>query len=327
MKLKKLLFIAPLFLSLGVLTGCGEDEPEYDVDPTVVSGYYKDFDFDAEGPFMEAALQELMFKKHTNYVKYSAFNGYCQDKSNYPSVENVPGSPGVNQYFYTGKEASSYGTREHVWPCANSAALWVHDKTAGSHYVDGTGYAGGGSDLFHVRTAATNVNTARGNSKFVDFDDPEFESIRGGVYEYTENKGKWPLKIQGYEVTSTGTKQYAQKCEPDDHMKGDIARIIAYVYIHYTDRGVTPEGYPKIAGKTQKTIKYSDMVGTLALTNIFGYDSISRCAEKLIEWNKLDKPSAVEKQRNDTVQKIQGNRNPFVDYPELMDKAFGSLVG
>ena len=40
------------------------------------------------------------------------------------------------------------------------------------------------------------------------------------------------------------------------------------------------------------------------------------------EWNNLDKPSEVEKLRNTTVQKVQGNRNPFVDYPDLVEKMF-----
>ncbi len=51
-----------------------------------------------------------------------------------------------------------------------------------------------------------------------------------------------------------------------------------------------------------------------------GYDSEERCLEVLKAWNKLDAPSNVEKLRNETVQKIQGNRNPFVDHPELVDQ-------
>ena len=173
--------------------------------------------------------------------------------------------------------------------------------------------------MYHIRTANTTVNTARGNSKFVDFDDEEFDAIRGGVTEVGENNGKYNIKIQGYETTSSGGIQNAQKCEPDDHMKGDVARIVLYVYIHYCERGVTPEGGVKSGSNT---FNYSDMTGSLALTDIMGYEDEARCKEKLVEWSKLDPPSDVEKLRNTTVQKIQGNRNPFVDYPELVDKIF-----
>ena len=39
----------------------------------------------------------------------------------------------------------------------------------------------------------------------------------------------------------------------------------------------------------------------------------------LKKWNVEDPVDAFEKQRNDRIQQIQGNRNPFVDHPELAD--------
>lgn len=36
-------------------------------------------------------------------------------------------------------------------------------------------------------------------------------------------------------------------------------------------------------------------------------------------WDKLDPVSEFEKFRNEQVEKYQGNRNPFIDYPELID--------
>ena len=41
--------------------------------------------------------------------------------------------------------------------------------------------------------------------------------------------------------------------------------------------------------------------------------------EMLLEWNELDPVDALEIQRNRETEKIQGNRNPFIDYPELAD--------
>ncbi len=41
--------------------------------------------------------------------------------------------------------------------------------------------------------------------------------------------------------------------------------------------------------------------------------------EALKRWNKLDPVDQAERDRNDRIQQIQGNRNPFIDYPELTD--------
>ncbi|GAB4282542.1 MAG: hypothetical protein Kow0029_28130 [Candidatus Rifleibacteriota bacterium] len=42
--------------------------------------------------------------------------------------------------------------------------------------------------------------------------------------------------------------------------------------------------------------------------------------EVLRKWNKEDPVDANEKARNDRVERIQGNRNPFIDHPEFVDR-------
>lgn len=37
-------------------------------------------------------------------------------------------------------------------------------------------------------------------------------------------------------------------------------------------------------------------------------------------WHDQDPPDARERERNDRVQAVQGNRNPFVDFPQLVDR-------
>ena len=44
----------------------------------------------------------------------------------------------------------------------------------------------------------------------------------------------------------------------------------------------------------------------------------------LIEWHNQYPPSAREKARNDSVYKLQYNRNPFTDHPELVNKIWGN---
>ena len=40
----------------------------------------------------------------------------------------------------------------------------------------------------------------------------------------------------------------------------------------------------------------------------------------VIKWAKADKIDLWEKHRNAEIQKAQGNRNPLIDFPELVDK-------
>ena len=304
-----------------------QQEEKQDIPVVPVEQYYADYNLNLTGGRLERELQKMCWDKHVGWVTYSQIQSYYATTSDHLSIDAIKEGSKVNQYYYTGKEATGYvagSNREHVWPCANSDQLWTHTKPTNGgfspHYVDHTYYVGGGSDLFHVRPCEGKVNTARGNSRFVSFDDPEYVSRKSEVIEYGETNGKWNIKLLGATPLSTGGYEYADKAEPADEMKGDVARLILYIYIHYNDRGITPDGSVTKAGKY--TTKYSDMCGSLPLTQIMGYSEEDRCGEVLAEWNKLDPVSDVEKLRNDTVQKIQGNRNPFVDHPELVDKLF-----
>lgn len=42
-----------------------------------------------------------------------------------------------------------------------------------------------------------------------------------------------------------------------------------------------------------------------------------------VKWSKQDPPSDLERKRNDSVYAIQGNRNPYIDFPSLVEKVFG----
>ena len=45
--------------------------------------------------------------------------------------------------------------------------------------------------------------------------------------------------------------------------------------------------------------------------------------ESLLKWHCEEGVTPEEKSRNDRVQNWQGNRNPFIDYPELVEKIYG----
>ena len=39
--------------------------------------------------------------------------------------------------------------------------------------------------------------------------------------------------------------------------------------------------------------------------------------ETLLKWNDEDLVSDLERQRNNVIEQAQGNRNPFIDFPQL----------
>ena len=77
--------------------------------------------------------------------------------------------------------------------------------------------------------------------------------------------------------------------EPLDNAKGDVARICLYVYVRY-------------GGELSKCS---------SITNVF------QSIDVLLQWHEEDPVDTWEMGRNEVVYAIQGNRNVFIDYPEL----------
>lgn len=79
--------------------------------------------------------------------------------------------------------------------------------------------------------------------------------------------------------------------EPMDSVKGDCARIIFYVAIRYN---------------MNLSLVVSDST-----------------YKEILEWNEIDPVSEEEFLRNNYVESIQGNRNVFIDYPDLANYIWG----
>lgn len=96
--------------------------------------------------------------------------------------------------------------------------------------------------------------------------------------------------------------------EPADPWKGDFAR--GYMYMATTYQNFTWTGTSALQILQQGT-----------------YPTLQKWAYTLfIKWAKADKPDALEIQRNEDVYKIQGNRNPYVDFPNLMEYVWGDSI-
>ena len=95
--------------------------------------------------------------------------------------------------------------------------------------------------------------------------------------------------------------------EPADQWKGDFARTFFYMatcYEDLQDEWQTKEGLLVVQPDRYPTLR--PWVSSL-----------------LLEWNEADPVDDIERDRNEAVYGIQGNRNPFVDYPQLAAYIWG----
>jgi endonuclease I len=125
------------------------------------------------------------------------------------------------------------------------------------------------------------------------------------------SKGNYPMGVvtnakvdNGCTKVGTGANGYTL-WEPADKWKGDFAR--GYMYMATTYQDYTWSGIQALQILTQGD-----------------YPTLQEWAYKLyIQWAKADKVDATEITRNEAVNAIQGNRNPFIDFPNLMEYIWG----
>lgn len=274
------------------------------------------YDYNLEnttGEELRKNIHHYLIDQHHTYLRYNQITGLYRHT-------DIPDGQTKYEMFYTANISMSNTTREHVWCCANSNDLWDRHATAEEHVLDDDGgpenYWGGGSDIYHLRPCDHDVNTARYNYRYTAYTDSNYsEATDGGPYKLKYNKTK-------------------KTCEVADYFKGDVARTLMYVYMHYnsiddydvyysTERTPT---YDKNEAIPETSTHSPYVCGTLKFTNILAYSDENTCIKTLKAWNKLDPVNDLERKRNNVVETyFQGNRNPFVDYPDLVDKCFPDI--
>lgn len=140
------------------------------------------------------------------------------------------------------------------------------------------------TDLIHVVPTDGYVNGKRSNYPFGEVATASWTSQNGSKLGSSA--------VSGYSGTVF---------EPIDDYKGDFARIYFYMTVCYMDKNLGAESFSMFNNSTLKPWALS----------------------MLIQWSNDDPVSQKEISRNNAVYQIQGNRNPFVDYPELVGKIYG----
>ena len=194
--------------------------------------------------------------------------------------------------MYSTKEWRSWtkcGNYKNVGDCLNREHSFPKSWWGG-------GKANQYSDAFHLYPTDGKVNNQRSNYPFGE--------CAGGDY-LPSNGSVRPLGRLG---NSTFPGFSGEVFEPDDQYKGDFARSYFYMAAAYND---------KISGWTS-----GNGGQMLAGNNYPVYKSWA--IDMLLKWHRQDPVSQKEIDRNNAVYKHQGNRNPFIDHPELAEYIWGS---
>lgn len=142
----------------------------------------------------------------------------------------------------------------------------VYAKSKGTPNL---GTSGPGADGHHLRPADTQLNSTRGSLLFDD---------GTGSLAYKTSRGGW---------------------YPGEEWKGDVARILMYMYVRYNSRCLP--------------------LNITMNPNTYSQDF----PDILLKWNIEDPVSAFEIQRQNVVANMQKNRNPFIDNPYLATVIWG----
>lgn len=143
------------------------------------------------------------------------------------------------------------------------------------------------SDLFHIYPVDGYINSTRNNYPYGIVNSPTRIFSNGSKYG----------------TNSTPGSPSGNAYEPIDEYKGDIARSLFYMATRYL---FEDENF-----STSHPMTNRSQLQPWAL-------------EMLKEWHVIDPVSDKEINRNNAVYEIQHNRNPFIDYPEIVGKIWGN---
>ncbi len=144
----------------------------------------------------------------------------------------------------------------------------------------------GSYDLHHLTPSDTAANTAKSNYPLGEVDSPLFDN---GV-----------TKVGTGQANGRATNLF----EPADEYKGDFARMYLYFVTCYQDYSWKSSALSMFAQNSYPTL------------NAYGQSL-------LLKWHRQDPVSQKEIDRNNAVYSFQGNRNPFIDYPNMVEYIWG----
>lgn len=237
-----------------------------------IPAYYSGIDFTQTGNNLKNQLATLITNTHTNQLSYTpgvwnALQSGDLNPSNSSQVLLIYGFNDVDAIYKNDRTDLTTNICSSTCPTGSWNREHCYALSLGTPALV-TSSPGPGTDAHHIRAADVTFNADRGNRPYAD--------------------GSGDAGPIG-----------ASNWYPGDEWKGDIARMMMYMFVRYNTRCLATN------------------VGSGATTYNVDMPDI------FLEWNKEDPVSPYEKTRNNVLQGIQGNRNPFIDNPYLATVIWG----
>ncbi len=232
--------------------------------------YYSSINFDLQGGALMEELSDLIIETHHNFIPYTS--GYTDTwdiiRVSDLSYNNSGEVLLIYGYDDDDGEYISDRTRDIYDTCHTSSCigLWNREHVFARSLADPsltTFEPGPGTDVHNLRAADSQKNSQRSNRLFT-YGSGDSQIIDEYFY-------------------------------PGDEWKGDVARIIMYMYLRYPGQC---EALNSGASSTN-------------------YSPENDMPDVFLDWNAEDPVSDLERTRNDVIYSFQGNRNPFIDNPYL----------
>jgi len=253
--------------------------------PNNTGTYYKDADRKS-GAALKTALSAIITKDHTKIGYDGLYNAYKKTDSR-PDGKVRDWYSNATNYTHVTDKAGSY---KKEGDCYNR-----------EHSLPQSWFEGGGNadylkcDIVHVLPTDGYINNQRSNNVLANVNPSRISGQSKNGYS------KWgQCGVSGYSGTVF---------EPNDDIKGDMARIYFYVVTRY---------------ESNCTKWASNATANAVFTSSSSYQPFKDWYYKmLVEWSQNDPVDELEIARNNAVYSEQGNRNPFVDYPGLEEYIWG----
>lgn len=234
--------------------------------------YYNDVDLTLTGGQLRDELSTKVIATHIKFLSYTpgvweACKATDLDPTNSNDVLLVYGYDDNDGNYVTDR------TRSKNANGGDAGTKWNREHSyPKSKGTPNLGTVGAGADAHHLRPSDITFNAQRGSFKFID--------------------------------GSGNARQIGSGWYPGDEWKGDIARMMLYMYIRY----------PTQCKPNNVAIGSTNNIDPLMIN-------------LLLDWNVEDPVSQPEKTRNtyhdSNANYAQGNRNPFIDEPYLATLIWG----
>lgn len=256
-------------------------------------------------PLMTLALASVLGVSSVAADYYASITNTSSGATLASSLHALSENKHTNPISYNGLWGAYYTTdvlpgTGIIWDTYSETKLYTvgDDQDKGSHSKEGDTYnrehtvpqswfneaSPMVADTHHILATDSYVNGMRGNNPYGEVGTSTYTAGNGGMLGSS--------KLSGYSGTVF---------EPIDEYKGDIARGYFYMAIRYSD----------------KLANWGDGA-EVVFTSSYPYLT-SYAKDLFTKWSHLDPVSDKEIIRNDAIEDVQGNRNPFIDHPEWID--------